>query len=75
MVVKTWKSCPVHHVMLEILEKKGAMTDVDLFDELKEEFKDIGFEDFNEVLMRLEIGGKIRTTSMSRGKRRIEPTT
>lgn len=72
MVVKTWKTRPVHHVLLEILKKKGAVTDADLFDELKEEFKDIGFKDFNELLMRLEIGGKVRTTSMSRGKRRIE---
>lgn len=72
MAVKTWKTRPVHHVLLEILKKKGAVTDVDLFGELKEEFKDIGFKDFNELLMRLEIGGKVRTTSMSRGKRRIE---
>ncbi len=48
------------------------MTDKDLFDALKEELRDVGFKDFNELLMRLEIGGKIRTTSMSRGKRRIE---
>ncbi len=74
MAVKTWKTCPVHHALLEILKKKGAMVDVDLFDELRNEFEDIGFKDFNELLMRLEIGGKIRTTSMSRGKRRIEPT-
>jgi len=62
--------------MLEVLDKKkGAMTDTVLFDALKEEFKDLGFKDFNELLMRLEIGGKIRTTSMARGKRRIELVT
>lgn len=72
MVVKTWKTRPVHHVLLEILKKKGAMTDVELFDALAEEFEDLGFKDFNEFLMRLEIGGKIRTTSMARGKRRVE---
>lgn len=72
MVVKTWKTRPAHYFLLEILEKKNAMTDRDLFDALKGELKDIGFRDFNELLMRLEIGGKIRTTSMARGKRRIE---
>ncbi|MCK4439600.1 hypothetical protein KAU85_01320 [Candidatus Bathyarchaeota archaeon] len=73
MVVKTWKTRPVHYFLLETLnKKKGAMTDADLFDAFKEEFKDLGFKDFNELLMRLEIGGKIRTTSMARGKRRIE---
>ena len=72
MVVKIWKTRPVHCVLLEILKKKGAMTDVELFDALAEEFEGLGFKDFNEFLMRLEIGGKIRTTSMARGKRRVE---
>jgi hypothetical protein len=75
MVVKTWKTRPAHYVLLEILEKKRAMTDTDLFDDLKKEFKDLGFKDFNELLMRLEIGGKIRVTSMARGKKRVEPVT
>jgi hypothetical protein len=69
---KTWKTRPAFFVLLEILNKKGDMTDDDLFSQLKEEFDDLGFKDFNELLMRLEVSGKIRTTSMSRGKRRIE---
>jgi 4-alpha-glucanotransferase len=76
MAVKTWKTRPAHCFLLEILKKKkGAMTDTALFDALKEEFNDLGFKDFNELLMRLEIGGKIRTLSMTRGKRRIELVT
>ena len=71
-VTKTWKTRPDFFVVLEILNKKGDMTDDDLFSQLKEEFDDLGFKDFNEILMRLEVSGKIRTTSMSRGKRRIE---
>jgi len=58
---------------LEILSKKGAMADADLFEMIKEEFEDLGFKDFNELLMRLEVSGKIRVTSTARGKRRIEP--
>jgi len=58
--------------LLEILNKKGDMTDDDLFDALKEEFEDLGYKDFNELLMQLEVSGKIRTSSMARGKRRIE---
>ncbi len=75
MPVKTWKTRPSYFVLLEILNKKGAMTDTELFDALSEEFKDLGFKDLNELLMRLEIGGKIRTTSMARGKRRVELVT
>ena len=70
--VKTWKVRPAYFVLLEILNKKGDMTDDDLFSQLKEEFEDLGYKDFNDILMRLEVSGKIRTTSMSRGKRRVE---
>jgi hypothetical protein len=70
--VKTWKTRPAFFVLLEILNKKGDMVDDDLFGQLKEEFEDLGYKDFNDILMRLEISGKIRTTSMSRGKRRVE---
>ncbi|MDR1993540.1 MAG: hypothetical protein LBQ98_08645 [Nitrososphaerota archaeon] len=48
------------------------MTDDDLYEQLKDEFEDLGFKDFNELLLNLEVSGKIRTTSMARGKRRIE---
>jgi hypothetical protein len=72
MPVKTWKTRPAYFVLLDILSKKGAMADADLFDALKEEFEDLGFKDFNELLMRLEVSGKIRTMSMARGKRRVE---
>jgi hypothetical protein len=70
--MKTWKTRPTYFVLLEILNKKGDMADEALFDDLKEEFEDLGYKDFNELLLRLEVSGKIRTTSMSRGKRRIE---
>ncbi len=71
-VVKTWKTRPDYYVVLETLGKKGDMTDDDLFAVLKEEFEDLGYKDFNDLLMRLEVAGKIRTSTMARGKRRIE---
>jgi len=70
--MKTWKTRPPHYAIVEILTKKGDMVDDDLFDALKDEFEDLGFKDFNELLMRLEVAGKVRTSSMARGKRRIE---
>lgn len=72
MPVRTWKTYPVYYVLLEILRKKGAMTDSELYDALTEEFEDLGFKDFNELLMKLEITGKIRTTSLARRKKRVE---
>jgi len=70
--VKTWKTHPAHYILLEVLGKKGDMTDDDLFAALKDQYEDLGYKDFNEQLMRLEVAGKIRTTSLARGKRRIE---
>ena len=70
--VKTWKTRPAYFVLLEILNKKGDMIDDDLFDAVHNEFEDLGYKDFNDLLMRLEVSGKIRSSSMSRGKRRIE---
>jgi hypothetical protein len=72
MPLKTWKTQPTYFVLLEILNKKGDMADDDLFDALKEKFEDLGYKDFNDLLIRLEVSGKIRTSSMARGKRRIE---
>jgi hypothetical protein len=70
--VKTWKTRPAYFVLLEILTKKGDMVDDDLFNAVHDEFEDLGYKDFNDMLMRLEVSGKIRSSSMSRGKRRIE---
>ncbi|HVP26818.1 MAG TPA: hypothetical protein VMT26_04035 [Candidatus Bathyarchaeia archaeon] len=69
---KIWKTHPAYFVALEILKKKGAMADTDLFETLSEDFADLGFKDFNELLMRLEISGRITITSLTRGKRRVE---
>jgi hypothetical protein len=70
--IKTWKTRPAYSALLEVLSRKGDMTDDDLFDALKDEYEDLGFKDFNELLMRLEVAGKIRTSTLARGKRRIE---
>jgi hypothetical protein len=48
------------------------MPENDLFNAVQEEFEDLGYRDFNELLLRLEVAGKIRTTSLSRGKKRVE---
>jgi hypothetical protein len=58
--------------VLELLKKKGAMTETELFEDLGEELGDLGSKEFNELLMRLEVNGKVRTTSLARGKKRIE---
>jgi hypothetical protein len=56
----------------ELLNRKGVLTDTELFDLLKDRYSDIGFTAFNEVLMRLEVKGRIHVSSLVRGKRRVE---
>jgi hypothetical protein len=65
----------VDSFILEVLSKKGAMTDSDLLEIVGEEFKDIGLADFNRLLMNLEIEGKVYVSNLTKGKRRIEPKT
>ena len=72
---KTWKTRPAYYVLLEILNKKGDMPETDLFNALQGEFEDLGYKDFVYLLLRLEVAGKIRTTSLSRGKKRVELVT
>ncbi|MDT8783035.1 MAG: hypothetical protein IAX22_10415 [Candidatus Bathyarchaeota archaeon] len=70
--MKTWKTRPANFFLLEHLKKKGDMTDEDLYEQLRDSYEDLGFKDFNNMLLNLEVSGKIRTSSLSRGKRRIE---
>jgi hypothetical protein len=72
MPTKTWKTLPAYFTVLTTLQKKGAVVDTELYEALTEEFRDLGYKDFSDILMRLEISGRIRVTSMSRGKRRVE---
>lgn len=72
MASKTWKTRPVEGFILEVLSKKGAVTDADLFDIVNDEFEDIGFADVNRFLMNLELEGKIYVSSLTKGKRRVE---
>ena len=69
---KTWKTRPAYYILLEILGKKGDMPESDLFAALQDEYDDLGYKDFIDLLLKLEVSGKIRTTSLSRGKKRVE---
>jgi len=72
MPTKTWKTLPAYFTLVAFLQKKGAVADTELYEALTDEYEDLGYKDFSDLLMKLEIGGKIRVTSMSRGKRRVE---
>ena len=72
MSIKTWKPHPLSTTIVEILERKGPITDVELYDLLKETYGDVGFGNLNKTLMKMEIEGKVYVSALTKGKRRVE---
>ena len=72
LAVRTWYPHPLDLTIVEVLEKKGAMTDAELFDVLRETHEDLGFGALNRTLMKMEVQGKVYVSSLTKGKRRVE---
>ncbi len=71
-MIKTWNSHPLYTQIKEFLERKGPMTDMELFDLLKGTHEGVGFSELNKTLMRMEIEGNIYVAVRTKGKRRVE---
>ena len=69
--MKTWVSHPLKTQIRELLERKGPMTDVDLFDMVKATHE-VGFSELNKTLLRMEIEGTLFVSTATKGKRRVE---
>src|SRR5207245_6123980 len=67
-----WSPRPMSLAIVEIVEKKGPLTDIDLHKELKASFGEVSFRELNRNLINLEIGGVLRVTRLMRGKRQVE---
>ena len=74
MTLKTWKPHPLYTEVVELLQRKGPMTDLDLYDLLRGSNEGIGYSSLNKTLMRMEIEGKIYVSTLTKGKRRVELT-
>ena len=70
-MMKTWVSHPLKTQIREFLERKGPMTDVDLFDMVKATHE-VGFSELNKTLLRMEIEGTLFVSTATKGKRRVE---
>ena len=73
-MMKTWKSHPLNTQIIETLERKGPMTDVELYDILKGTHEGVGFNELNRTLLRMEIEGRVYVATHTKGKRRVELT-
>ena len=72
MSTKTWKPHPLYTTIVGVLERKGPLTDVELYELIKGTHGGSGFGDLNKTLMRLEIQGKVYVSTLTKGKRRVE---
>ncbi|MCW4025873.1 MAG: hypothetical protein NWE76_00130 [Candidatus Bathyarchaeota archaeon] len=70
----TWQVQPIYATVMEILQEKGSLTDSDLFEVLKAFYKDIGPDDLNKTLMRMEVTRLISVSSLTKDKRLVQLT-
>ncbi len=69
---KVWGPRPLNLAVVEVLQRKGALTDTDLLDEVKESYGEVSFRELNNALLKLELNGILRVTRLMKGKRRVE---
>lgn len=74
MVAKAWKAQPLHLAILDILERRGSITDAELLESLKNtsNYKDLSFNELNKALIKMEIAGIISVSSLTKGKRLVQ---
>lgn len=74
MPIKTWKVQPLPIVIMEILRRKGSLTDADLLEALKSSplYKDLNFNELNKTLMKMEITGLVSVSSLTKGRRLVQ---
>ena len=75
MLSKTWRIQPLPMIIIEILKRKGSLTDVDLLETLKSSFslyRDLSFNELNKTLMKMEITGLISVSSLTKGRRLVQ---
>ncbi|HXZ90562.1 MAG TPA: hypothetical protein VEG61_05820 [Candidatus Dormibacteraeota bacterium] len=69
---KVWGPRPLQLFVLEVVGRKGPLTDDELLRELRNGKEDLSFRELNRILLRLEINGLVRVSRQMKGKRRIE---
>lgn len=69
---RVWGPRPLQLLVLDVIGRKGPMTDDELLREVRNGKEDLSFRDMNRILMKLEITGLIRVSRQMKGKRRVE---
>ena len=69
---KVWGPRPLQLFVLDVIGRKGPLTDDELLRKLKNGKEDLSFRELNRILMKLEVNGLVRVSRQMKGKRRVE---
>ncbi len=69
---KVWGPRPLQLLVLDVIGRKGPMTDDELLRELRNGKEDLSFREMNGILLKLEVNGLVRVSRQMKGKRRVE---
>ena len=58
--------------VLEVVGRKGPLTDDELLRELRNGKEDLSYRELNRILLKLEVNGLVRVSRQMKGKRRVE---
>lgn len=67
-----WGPRPLQFYVLDVIERKGPLTDDELLREIRNGKEDLSFRELNGILMKLEVNGLVRVSRQMKGKRRVE---
>jgi transcription initiation factor IIE alpha subunit len=58
--------------VLDVITRKGPLTDDELLRELRSGKEEMSFRELNRILLKLEVNGLVRVSRQMKGKRRVE---
>lgn len=68
-----WRNVPLKNLILEkVFKNKGMMTDIDLYNRLIKDYKNLSHSDFSKSIMALEIEGLLNVTKITKTKNKVE---
>jgi DNA-binding PadR family transcriptional regulator len=69
---RVWGPKPLQLSVLDVITRKGPLTDDELLREIRNGKEDLSYRELNGILMKLEVNGMVRVSRQMKGKRRVE---
>lgn len=64
---------PIHTAIVELLAKNpSGLTDREIYEELKEQYEELSFNQLMKILLKLEINGIVRVTRYQKETMKVE---